>query len=456
MAAVSGGGRVSIKILIGECRQQLQMLPAQSVHTVVTSPPYWGLRDYGIPGVDWADRWHGVYGLEPTIEQYLTHTLEIFGEIERVLRDDGVIWWNIGDTYSAGGRGSYDGTTGNRGNKAVCNASRAKGVLPDGNKCLIPARVAIALQEAGWVVRQDVIWVKPSPMPESVQGWRWERCKNECPGCSKCAANGGYVLRQGRWRPTTAHEAIFLITKPGNYVCHALQVAEKAVGNHPGQKEHKGKKAYEAGDRHLRTKVGLTECAATDTRNPRSTWRIAPESYTGAHFATFPSELPYRCIKAATSDKGCCPHCGDQWVAIEDKTRRPTRPGNQTKVGRVSDEEDSPYHGHAGMIVGNRDPQRHITVNTILGYRPTCTCPEHEPVPCTVLDPFVGSGTTLQVAEWTGRHGIGIELGEQNQPLIEERIAKEPAVLRRLKEKQTGKKPQRRKKQKQQRELFAS
>jgi DNA modification methylase len=417
-------------ILIGDNRDVMRQIPDRSVHCIVTSPPYWGLRDYGIDPVRWADGWEGVFGNEPTIQQYITHTLELFEHFHRVLRGDGVVWWNIGDTYS-----------------------------PGGNKLLIPARVAIALQESGWVVRSDVQWVKPSPMPESIGGVRWERCKvktgrqtvdngglsswdmgehshgpstgdyrgqektvpiyEPCSGCQKCQANGGYVLRQGRWRPTTAHEAIYMITKPGNYVCHALQVAEPASGASPGNKSHKGKTAYEAGDKKHRTKVGLTAMTATETRNPRSTWRISPEAYKEAHFATFPSELPYRCIKASTSDHGCCPHCGNQWVAIEESTRRSTRPGTDTKV----DSDD-------GLRVGNRDPHRHVTVKSITGYRPTCKCPDHEPVPCTVLDPFVGSGTTLQVCNWIGRRGIGIDLGEHHRPLIEDRIQTRPSCLK--------------------------
>lgn len=425
----------------GNCLDHmLGVIEPHSVHCIVSSPPYWGLRDYGIPGTLWRDGWTGVYGNEPSISQYLDHTIELFDAMRYVLRPDGVIWWNIGDSYR-----------------------------PDGGKGMCPHRVAIALQDAGWCIRQDNIWSKPAPMPESISGWHWTRCRvkvapakvarmgdpgttghraymlgggqtpeelrglaqwSDCPGCPKCEVNGGYVLRRGKWRNTTGHEYIFQITQGNDYFCDATAAAETAVGGSPGNKNHKGATAYAEGDKHHRTKVGLSPMVASTTRNPRSVWHFAAESFKGAHFATFPTELPYRCIKASTSPAGCCPHCGSQWAPVIAKVRRPTRPGNETKVGRVTTHgEASPYFHQNGSVVGNRDPLRHVTETVVSEYRQTCSCPTHSPVPATVYDPFGGSLTTAAVAAHMGRQAITSEINPTYIGLGDARLTRRPKAL---------------------------
>ena len=239
----------------------------KSVHTAVTSPPYYGLRDYGLPPMDWPEvtympmaglpavtvpAWRGCLGLEPDPLMFMGHIVLVFREVRRVLRDDGTCWMNFGDTYSGGGRGGNgDKITGR-----AKNASQLHHGVPDGLKPKdltgIPWRVAFALQADGWWLRSDVIWAKTAPMPESVNGYRWERhrvkvkataraqadhyhvqaygdrpqsARNgrdfadqsdkymDCPGCKKCAENDGYILRRGSWRPTKAHEDVFVFAK---------------------------------------------------------------------------------------------------------------------------------------------------------------------------------------------------------------------------------------------------
>jgi hypothetical protein len=219
--------------------------------------------------------------------------------------DDGTIWWNIGDRFADASK--WGGHTGGKhvaelhGQTSIGRQRVESGLLP-GNKALVPFRVALALQGAGWIVRQDNIWAK-HPMPESIDGVRWARCTGEgmkmsdhenrttaglarftggaesaaakympCPGCKKCEATGGYILRRGNWRSTTAHEYVFMVTKPGRYYCDAAGAAELAIGNHPKQKSHRGAAEYAGGDEHHRTKGGLAEMDAVETRNPRSVW----------------------------------------------------------------------------------------------------------------------------------------------------------------------------------------
>ena len=183
------------EIITGDALSALRKLPAEYVQVCVTSPPYWALRDYRNEPLQWPDGWEGHYGTEPTIAQYIEHTLMITREIRRVLKPSGVLAWNIDDSHG-----------------------------DETSLYLIPERVAVALQEDGWTVFSLVRWVKPNPMPESMAGWRWERCRvkgasslvsewQDCPGCPKCEPHGGYVLRCGNWRPTSSYETIILAAK---------------------------------------------------------------------------------------------------------------------------------------------------------------------------------------------------------------------------------------------------
>jgi DNA modification methylase len=266
---VAGGGGVTddrCRLLIGDCRTLLQTLPGQSVNCCVTSPPYFGLRDYGM-----AEQ----IGLEPTPGQFVAELVAVFREVRRVLRDDGTLWLNLGDSYAVngGGRayGASDGAVGRA--DAPGSPRRAPEELKAKDLIGIPWRVAFALQADGWYLRQDIIWHKPNPMPESVT----DRC-------------------------TKAHEYIFLLSKSARYYYDADAIKEASTSTSPaGNKFHKYSDAYANGtSEEHRTKAGLIALSGVEweTRNRRSVWTVPTQPYSGAHFATFPPRLIEPCILA--------------------------------------------------------------------------------------------------------------------------------------------------------------
>jgi site-specific DNA-methyltransferase (adenine-specific) len=246
---------------LGDCREILQALPEQSVHCCVTSPPYFGLRDYGM-----AEQ----IGLEPTPEQFVAELVAVFREVRRVLRDDGTLWLNLGDSYNAYNANRGASTSISDGSAGRDHPQHSRGLTTTTlkNKDLIgiPWRVAFALQADGWYLRQDIIWHKPNPMPESVR----DRC-------------------------TKAHEYVFLLTKSDRYFYDADAVSEAAKwerwGNQTEKKKHQGTA------KHLGGKA-ISELPIKDTKNRRSVWTIATKPYKGAHFATFPPALVEPCILA--------------------------------------------------------------------------------------------------------------------------------------------------------------
>jgi DNA modification methylase len=239
-------------------------LKDKSVQCVVTSPPYWGLRDYGV-----SDQ----LGLEPTPEEYVANMVAVFREVWRVLRDDGTLWLNLGDSY-ANAR-SYQVPDGKW--KDVGNSKPS--TIPQGLKQKdlvgIPWRVAFALQADGWYLRNDIIWHKPNPMPESVQ----DRC-------------------------TKSHEYIFLLTKNAKYYYDNEAIkeekAESSINRMNYEKwgeNNKGREVYKE------SHTDFTEAEKSSTkRNKRTVWTVTTKPYKGAHYATFPPELPEICIKAGTKE----------------------------------------------------------------------------------------------------------------------------------------------------------
>lgn len=328
----------------GDNRDILPTLPEKSVHCCVTSPPYFGLRDYGNDAQ---------IGLEKTPDEYVAELVKVFREVRRVLRDDGTLWLNLGDSYAGSGKGGQseakrsDNWQPEYGNKGAKYGLKSKDLIG------IPWRVAFALQADGWYLRQDIIWHKPNPMPESVT----DRC-------------------------TKSHEYIFLLSKSAKYYFNSEAMKERASYGLPGNVSHRGAVEYDNGDERHRTKAGLASYAErqrskrdsfkrdaskrseaipgqsfgthraereegewdVNTRNRRSVWTVATRPYSGAHFATFPPELIKPCIQAG------CPEVG------------------------------------------------------------------------TVLEPFAGSGTTLQVAEKNGCKAVGIEMNPEYCDLIVKRI----------------------------------
>jgi len=377
------------RIIQGDCLEGLRTLPDASVHCCVTSPPYWGLRDYGHDGQ---------IGREDTPEAYVAKMVEVFREVRRVLRDDGTLWLNLGDSYcgppkgNPGVRGNInggkrDGAANDTGAVAINKSSlpglKAKDLVG------IPWRVAFALQADGWYLRQDIIWHKPNPMPESVTD-----------GCTK------------------AHEYVFLLAKSARYYYDAKAVKEASSPNTNPHKKHwnppsestHGEQNRKRGDRNDSQRKYFDGVS----RNRRSVWTITTKPYSGAHFAVMPPDLVEPCIKAGTSEEGCCPACGKPWERVVERENDGTRQAGNARALAMGHNSHGPT---ACMTAGEPATSR------TTGWRPACTC-GGSPVPCTVLDPFAGSGTTLAVALGLGRSGIGCELNPEYVTLAEERIAK--------------------------------
>lgn len=383
-----------MKLLLGNSLDQLKTIPDKSVHCCVTSPPYWDLRDYGIDPVLWPEvtfipmaglpaitipEMTCVHGLEADVLSYVAHEVAIFREVKRVLRDDGTLWINLGDLI------------------------KLKDLVG------IPWRVAFALQADGWYLRCDIIWNKPNPMPESVYD-----------------------------RPTKSHEYIFQFSKSQKYFFDQEAVKEDVTGNahargngvNPKSRIPTGWDASSGGHNHLRghynnnvarlhipkqnESFAAACCGLVGKRNIRSVWTIPTQGFKEAHFATFPERLPELCIKAGTSEKGCCPECGAPWVRITEKTKCVAR-----KVS--SPHAAVPGQRAHSLFISERheDPPQVVTI----GWQPSCSHNyNHNPIPCTVLDLFTGSGRTGVVASKLNRNFIGVEIKPEYLKMTEQCI----------------------------------
>lgn len=255
-------------ILQGDCLSRLSGLPDESVQVCVTSPPYYGLRDYG---------WDGQIGLEKTPEEFIAKLVEVFREVKRVLKDDGTLWVNIGDSYAQSGNsgcawGGKQAT--NRGSDGKANHRNTKidGCKPK-DLIGIPWMLAFALRSDGWYLRSDIIWHKPNPMPESVTD-----------------------------RPTKAHEYLFLLSKSQRYYYDADTLREPAQDRpfDPASKIERDATGMVMGSAHNYAPGASGYGNHPNGRNARSVWSIATKPYTGAHFAVFPEEIPKRCILAGS------------------------------------------------------------------------------------------------------------------------------------------------------------
>ncbi len=277
----------TVRILEGDCLSRLCEINSESVQCVVTSPPYWGLRDYGVDGQ---------IGLEETPDCYVRKMVSVFREVSRVLRKDGTLWLNLGDSY-AGSWGEQSRSDGNNNGSTLQRSSllsarqiaaspkrtstgslkNTPGLKPK-DLVGIPWRVAFALQEDGWYLRQDIIWSKPNPLPESVR----DRC-------------------------TKSHEYIFLFSKSERYFYDADSISEPCKTGDRGssfvnERSLKIKPNLGKGPRTPKVKGGPSTGGGSfgDTRNKRSVWEIPVKPFKGAHFATFPPEIPTPCILAGS------------------------------------------------------------------------------------------------------------------------------------------------------------
>lgn len=411
--------------------------------------------------------WRGALGLEPTPEMYIGHLILCFRECMRVLRDDGVMWIVEGDSY-VGGKGQSGhadpemqeervatgeslnisaahvggkGRTRPTDDRAMLKASGLK----QGDLMLIPSRLALALQADGWTIRQELVWRKLSPMPESVSGTRWERHRikvedaprgNEpfrkgaygdspqrdhapdgsfakakyvdCPGCDTCNPNGGYVLRRGSWRHTRSHEMVIMATKGMGYFCNGDVVKEgdQTYTRKAGGYQDDG---YERPFRDgLKTNEGGLADVDTTTvgRNPRDVLSPSSEPYKGAHYAVFPPDLITPFIRASVPSR-CCPECGAGYAPVVEHNRH-------GQEGWGPSQKD-----HHGTLLGSQSWIREgegragFDDSRIMSYLPTCTCGREDWVPGTVFDPFVGSGTTLMVARELMLDAVGQDISEE-------------------------------------------
>lgn len=409
----------AVEVFTGDCRQVLSQLKAESVHAVVTSIPYWGMRSYG--GLA------GEIGCEPTLSEYLANIAEVFAHVHRVLRADGTLWLNVGDKYSQDskwGGGRSNSNKNGHSTEAGYRTLKLKSGFPNKSLLGVPWRVAFALQDAGWLLRQDIIWEKTNAMPSSVKD-----------------------------RPTGVHEYMFLFSKKSRYFYDAEAIKERAI--RPGAVQTFGGakgRAYTPPETDPNFRSGSEQwgrqvrCA--ETRNRRSVWPIATQPFKGEHYATYPEALVEPCILAATSAAGCCPKCATPYQrVVAHKANYTKREASRASANLKPTKVDS---------TGWEPP----TVQT-LGWRSGCQChqlavleqqqfhstsdgirppPDDgedatqtptpfslsdsiiQTVPCVVLDPFGGSGTTARVALRLGRSCKLIELNPDYLRHIHSRI----------------------------------
>lgn len=391
----------TLQIIHGDALEKLRWLPSDSVHCCITSPPYYGLRDYG------TDR-DAQLGLEPSLDLYLVRLVAVFDEVRRVLHPSGICFIDIGDCYASGGRKTRDPGQ-SKIHPSFEDDGYVDGLRPDDppgikpkDRMLVPFRLALALQSAGWWVRDIIVFHKPAPMPESVT----DRC-------------------------TQSWEPILMLTKSARYLFDPIAIAEPVkpasierqsyghknmwghileANQHSNGRAFEDAKTYGAED-------GLT------TRNPRNVWSIGPEPFTDfipgpdgkpiKHYASFPSELPRRCILAGTSSRGVCPQCGEPWTRLLEKIKveNPAHRGSS-----FCDERDHATKHNLGS--GER-----TTETRTIGWSPGCRCEAAPPIPATVLDPFGGVMTTACVAMELGRSAVMIELNPAYIELGKRRLA---------------------------------
>lgn len=409
-----------VRIASGDAVERLREMPDESVQCIVTSPPFWALRDYGTGSWEGGDEGcdhtkptrHQVQGatsqrkgrasvdaqrnetftgtcercgavrvdrqigLEETPEEWVAALVRVFRECRRVLRSDGVMWLEVGDTYandekwggSSGGKNGY-AASGDEGYRQ----RRSTGLK---GKDLVgaPWMLAFALRADGWWLRSEVIWDKLNPMPESVTD-----------------------------RPTTSHSRVFLLTKNDRYFFDADAI--RSPHKHDGRKVT----AVLGGDGSLQHRDG--ERWPGLGANARTVWSIASEPTPFAHFATFPQKLVERCLKAGTSEKGACASCGAPWRRVVEASGGTIGQGwhdhtDDLTTGQLNGASSK------GMATYRREER---------GWEPTCEHPAAV-VPCVVLDPFMGSGTTALVARRLGRYAVGVELNDEYIRIAEKRL----------------------------------
>lgn len=441
------------QILEGDCRDRLRELDAGSVQTVITSPPYFGLRDYGTgeweggeDGCDHLDdalssqrtrtaarnfgtargrtddfldrgasqfrdvcgkcgarRIDRQIGLEPTPDAFVAALVEVFREVRRVLRDDGTVWLNLGDSYAAARSYQVADSKHQAHDFGASNAS----VVPPGCKAkdllLMPAQVALALRADGWWLRSEIVWSKYNPMPESVTD-----------------------------RPTSAHEKLFLLAKRPRYFYDADAIREEAQYGRREWSNVEANLAAATTGNDRRENHGIRATATVSGgdpsagRNRRNVWEIATQPFPGAHFATFPAKLVEPCILAGSSVKACG-ECGAPWRRVVERTGYDNGDGSPGERGLGDARALSAVE--TGRADGFTKPPRNAAHNGhTTGWEPSCD--HHDDTGRSViLDPFAGSGTVGLVALRHDRSFIGIELSPEYAEMARNRIRDDAPLL---------------------------
>ncbi len=424
-------------ILPGDVLTRLAERPAGSVQCVVTSAPYWQMRNYEVPG-----QW----GMEPTPEEHIDNLVTLGRALRRVMRKDGMLWFNYGDGYSGGTHTSKSKRRDKAEVMPVRSTAKPFG-LPRKNLMCLSERIVMALQADGWYLRSRTVWWKRNVIPDSAPD-----------------------------RPTVDYEFIYILT-PGARYYSDFTAIEPLAGLREGISPPIGGIRHVNGNSNPKYKGNTYDASKKATRRIRSVWDIPTQKFQYemceeckriydrgefrqlesflddderrkricecgsvewlSHFATFPEELARRCILAGTSEKGACPECGAPWerVIMEQKKVVPA-PVAEKQISR--DKHDSARRmqvNTAGARAAGGHHDNPFPPKITTGWQPTCDCPSTgsgrpQVVPCVVLDPFLGSGTVGKVAQELGREWIGIELNPDYCAMAEKRTANPQEVLR--------------------------
>jgi DNA modification methylase len=457
----SDNGETQLQLACGHVLNVLHTMPSESVHCVITSPPYWGLRDYSLPplvwggdpacGHEWGDlvmpmasgvndkratlnatdrdvqmdervisrsatctacgAWRGSLGLEPTPDLYVQHMVCVFREVRRVLRRDGTLWLNLGDAYVSAPMGNTKSRDQyhNGGRFEYSSSEKRVASYADGRQQMDKTRI-------------------PGLKSKDLLGMPWRVA-------FALQQDGWYLRSDIIWakpnpmpesvtdRPTKAHEYLFLLARSERYYYDAEAIREDAeYGRRSAFRSHNYEQGRSFGNQATVKGGSVDGSDPSAGRNCRTVWEIATQPYPDAHFATFPEALVEPCVLAGTSERGCCARCGAPWERETETALERFNDGGNSRPAEGKDLHNRQTRS-SGLTAGGFIPgltRTHIT----LDWSPTCTC-DAATMPATVLDPFCGSGTALLVAQRLGRHAIGIDLSLAYCALARQRL--EPA-----------------------------
>jgi DNA modification methylase len=435
---------MTTRILVGHVLDVLKTMEDESVHCVITSVPYYGLRSYGTEPQIWGGRpdcqhvwkplgkrggpaakqginshlrgrsvpeqqtkaahadlgaccerclaWRGEHGQEPTFDLWLQHEVLIFRAIRRVIRKDACVFVNCGDAYATtpNGRSAEDTKAAGSDNRTFRDkpVSTIGGIFKAKDRLLMPHRLAIALHEDGWWVRDEIVWHKLNSMPSSAKD-------RTCP----------------------SHEFMFMLTKKPHYYYDYVAIQEPLAEATINDRVDGDRFRPDRGFPSEQPSAGNGRLADNGMKIKRSVWSLPLEPFPDAHFATMPTKLITPAIEAGTSAHGVCPKCGAPWERVTESKFVP-QPDVSAERGIKGADGQKPMDETSGWDGFPRGTTQHVTT----GWQPTCKHAHLKPVPATILDPFGGSGTTGLVADMLGRDAILIELNPTYAQMARKRI----------------------------------